>query len=474
MLNTQTTKNFVDKFWDEQVIPALSAFIKIPCKTRTLDPDWRNNDYLQQAVTLVHQWIEKQGIPGTRVQVLSLPHQSPFLFVAIPGTCNSGKTAMFYGHLDKMPEAEGWDEGLGPWQPVLKDDRLYGRGSVDDGYAAFAPIAAIKALQQQNIPYPHCIMLLEASEESGSPDFVDYITQLEKSNSIGTPDVMIFVDAGGDNYDQLWCTDSLRGTVEGILSVTTLTQAVHSGSSSGIAPSAFDIMRTLLSRINNEQTGEVLIEECHVDIPEERIEQTKELAKILGNKIYKSIPFASGVQPKSYDLVELLLNKTWRPTLSITGGTGLPIINDAASVLLPNSTLMLSLRLPPTCNARNTINKLKEILEKDPPYGAVITFTPIAELQGWSAPKMAPWLEETLDSSSLNYYGAKPAYMGDGGSIGIVELLGEKYPHAHFIVSGVASAETGEHGPNEYIYIPAAKKFTCCIAEVLATLAKQK
>lgn len=469
MLNTKITLDLAGKFWDDNIVPALAEFIKIPCKTRTLDPSWQENGYLAQAANLAKEWIEKQNLPGTKVEVLSLPNQSPFVYAEIPGSDTSGKTALFYGHLDKMPEAEGWSEGLGPWQPVLRDDCLYGRGAIDDGYAIFTPIAAIKALQQQQLPYPRCIVLLESSEESGSPDFMDYFKQLE--SLIGNPDIIVFVDASGDNNNQLWCTTSLRGNMDGTLRVEMFTKGVHSGSS-GIALSPFHILRTLLARIDNSETGGVLLKECYVDIPEERKKEARDLAKILGEKVYKDIPFIAGAKPVSDDIAELLLNKTWRPTLTIIGAEGLPPLCDAGSVLLPVISLQLSFRVPPGCNITNLISKVKEVVETDPPYGAIVTFTPIAELPGWSAPKTAPWLKEALDSASNNYFGSSPAYMGDGGSIGIVEVLGKKYPNAQFVVTGVANPTSGEHGPNEFIHIPTAKKFTCCIAEILATLSK--
>lgn len=465
-LNVSTTKQFIDSFWDKEILPALSEFISIPCKTPTLDSNWQQNGYLQQAAQLAERWIKAQNVAGVTVQILQASNRTPFVFADIPGTDKSNKTIMFYGHLDKMPETEGWNEGLGAWKPVIENDCLYGRGAVDDGYAAFAPIAAIKALQTQGVPHARCVMLLEASEECGSIDFDYYLKELE--SRIGIPDAIICIDAGGDNYEQLWCTTSLRGVISGNLRVEISTKGMHSGSTSGIIPSTFRIARQLLSRIEDEKTGEILIKDFYTNIPQERMQQVEELAKILGDKVYKEMPFLPGAQPVTTNIKELLLNKTWRPTLSVIGAEGLPLPKDAGNVLRPMTALQLSLRIPPQVDPAKLAAKVKETLEKDPPYGAKVTFTPGAWFFGWNAPQTASWLEQALTEASKNYFGDKPAYVGEGGSIGIIQMLGEKYPQAQFMVSGVSGPDSCAHGPNELLNIPAAKKFTCCVADVLA------
>lgn len=472
MLNTQKTWDFVDKYWDNDVIPPLSDFIRIPCKTRALDPNWQENGHLLQAANLAKNWLEQQDIPGITAKVLTLPNQSPFVYAEIPGTDSSGKTALFYGHLDKMPETEGWEDGLGPWTPVLRGDRLYGRGGADDGYAIFLPATIIKAFRQQNLPYPRCVMLLEASEECGSPDFIDYFNSLRKE--IGDPSIIIAADAGGDDYERLWSITSLRGMVIGDLSVDILTRGVHSGSASGIVPSTFRIKRMLLSRIEDENTGKVLIEDCHTSIPAERTEQIKTVAEIFGERVHRDFPFVDGAAPTTFDIEQLLLNKTWRPTLSIIGASGIPELNNAGSVLRPTGTLKLSMRLPPTVNAADAAQTIKEILEKDPPYNAKVTFTPCAFMQGWHAPKNEDWFDQAIHNASMSYYKNKPAGIGMGGSISVVQLLGNSYPKAQFIVGGILSSISGEHGPNEFLHLPGVKKFTCCVAEALAALSAQR
>lgn len=464
ILNKETTMQFVDNFWNQEIIPSLSEYIKIPCKTPALDSEWQQNRYLHQAAELIANWIKKQNLPNSTVEILQLPERTPFIFVDIQGQIDN--TVLFYGHFDKMPESEGWSDGLGPWQPVLKDGKLYGRGGVDDGYAAFTPVCAIKALQEQGVPHARCVMMLEATEECGSPDFDSYLELIQPR--IGNPDLLICIDAGGDNNQQVWCTTSLRGSVAGNLKVEVLKQALHSGSYSGVVPSSFRVARQLLSRLEDENTGEILLKDFYVDIPEERLKQTQELAEILGDKFYQEIPFAEGTQPMTKDITELLLNKTWRPTLSVIGAEGLPLPQNAGNALRPFTSLQISVRIPPNTDPQKLEQKLKETFETNVPYNAKVSFTPGKNFYGWNAPATASWLSSALTEASLIYFGNNPAYIGEGGSIGVIQMLGEKYPETQFIISGVSTSDTGAHGPNEYLPIPAAKKFTCCVAEILA------
>jgi acetylornithine deacetylase/succinyl-diaminopimelate desuccinylase-like protein len=470
IINKNATQEFISSFWDKEIIPKLSEYISIPCKTPALDPEWQKNGYLQKAAELVVNWVKTQNIPGTKAEIITLPEKAPFVFVDIPG--KSDKTVLFYGHLDKMPETEGWLPDLGAWKPVLKNDCLYGRGGADDGYAAFAPIAAIKALQAQGIPHARCVMLLEGAEECGSVGFEEYLTKLDKA--IGTPDVIVINDSDASNYDQIWCTTSLRGIVAGDLTVEILKEGVHSGVGSGIAPSTFRIIRQLLSRLEDEKSGKLKLKDLHVKIPAERMKQAKQLAKILGTKVYKDLPFVQGAQPLSKNVTELLLNQTWRPTLCVIGAAGIPLPADAGNVLRPSTTLKLSVRIPPNCNPEKIKKLLKKTFEKNPPHGAKVTFTPGQSISGWNAPSTAPWLAKALDEASLGFFGKKTAYMGMGGGIGVVMMMGEKYPNVQFVVSGAAGPNSNAHGPNELLYIPVAKKYTCCIAEVLAAHCTKK
>ena len=463
-MNIEAVQEFVDARWDSSAVPELVDYIKIPNKSPLFDPDWEKHGYMEQAVQQFTAWCEQQGIQGMALDVVRLPGRTPLIYMDIPG--GSDGTVLLYGHLDKQPEMSGWREGLGPWQPVLEGDKLYGRGGADDGYATFASLIAIKALQEQNTPHARCVVIIEACEESGSIDLPHYIDAL--ANRIGDPDLVICLDSGCGNYQQLWCTTSLRGLIGGELRVRVLEEGVHSGDASGIVPSSFRLLRLLLARIEDAVDGRVTAPEFHVDIPQARRQQAQLAAKVLGDEVWTKFPFAAGMRPVDMDPAELILNRTWRPALAVTGAGGLPALADAGNVLRPETAVKISLRLPPTCDAAAAAKKLEELLESDPPYGAEVSFKPDWNAGGWHAPEPEPWLEEAVDSASRQYFGKPAVHMGEGGSIPFMGMLGEKFPKAQFLITGVLGPGSNAHGPNEFLHIPTAKKLTACVAEVIA------
>jgi acetylornithine deacetylase/succinyl-diaminopimelate desuccinylase-like protein len=419
---------------------------------------------MDRAVARFEAWARRQPLKGMTLEVVRLAGRTPLLFMEIPGDSND--CVLLYGHMDKQPEMTGWREGLGPWDPVLEGDRLYGRGSADDGYAMFACLGAIGALQANSIPHARCVVVIEACEESGSFDLPHYIEHLAKR--IGKPSLCIALDSGCGNYEQLWSTTSLRGLVGGKLSVEVLTEGVHSGDAGGIVPDSFRIVRQLISRIEDEATGKVLAPEFYAKIPDARLKQASVTAAVLGADIYSKFPFVKGAGPAGSDPTELILNRAWRPALSVIGADGLPATANAGNVLRASTAVSLSLRLPPTVDAKVASQKLKTILEKDPPYGCKVSFAANWGASGWDAPTLAPWLERSLDTASSDYFGKPAAHMGEGGTIPFMGMLGERFPEAQFLISGVLGPHANAHGPNEFLHIPTAKKLTCCVAKVLA------
>ncbi|MCL5261289.1 MAG: M20/M25/M40 family metallo-hydrolase [Gammaproteobacteria bacterium] len=463
-MDTNKIMHFVSNYWDDEIIPVLSKFIEIPSKSPPFDVNWQTNGHIKSAANLIKHWAESQKVPGLKAEVVELEDRTPFVFIEIPG--DSDRTVVFYGHIDKMPETEGWREGLGPWTPVLDGNKLYGRGGVDDGYAAFTPIAVVKAMQAQKMPHGRIVMILEATEECGSIDFAAYLDFL--MHRIGNPDLLVFLDGGGENYDQIWCVNSLRGIVSGTLKVEVLQNGTHSGVGSGIAPSCFRIARQLLSRIEDEKTGKFLLPEFWVKIPEERRKQNKAAAHVIGTELYSSMRFVKGAGPVTDDLEELILNQNWRPYMTIIGAGGLPSPKDAGNVLLPSVTLQISIRIPPMVDPNVASEVLKKVLESDPPYGANVSFTMGQRAPGWNSPTAQPWLEHALEKASHIYYGNPPVYKGEGGAIGVVQLLNDKFPNAQFIVTGASGPGSNAHVPNESLDIPMVKKVTCCMVNLLA------
>ena len=463
-LDSHKLGEFSHSEWNRSAVPELINYIRIPNKSPMFDSEWEANGYMDQAVDQFVAWSEKQSIEGLQLEVVRLPGRTPLIYMDIPG--DNDDTILLYGHLDKQPEMTGWRDGLGPWIPVMNGDKLYGRGGADDGYATFASLIALKGLQQQKVPRSRCVVIIEACEESGSYDLPHYIDAL--ADRIGKPSLVICLDSGCGNYEQLWCTTSLRGLIGGTLEVNVLTEGVHSGDASGIVPSSFRILRQLLERIDNAKNGLITTPEFNVEIPAKRIEQAKLAGAVLGKATYNKFPFIADTQPASYDPETLILNRTWRPALSITGAGGMPDIEDAGNVLRASTSLKISLRLPPTCDAEKASKKLKELMESDPPYAADINFTSDWNAGGWHAPEMEPWLETAINQASLNYFKNPAIHMGEGGSIPFMGMLGEKFPDAQFLITGVLGPHSNAHGPNEFLHIPTAKKLTCCVAEVIA------
>jgi acetylornithine deacetylase/succinyl-diaminopimelate desuccinylase-like protein len=453
----------IAKFWDEAIVPALIDYIRIPAKSPYFDKDWAKHGHIDAAVKLAAQWCKKHAVPGMQLEVVRLEGRTPVLLIEIPGKAEGN--ILVYGHLDKQPEMTGWRDGLGPWTPKLEGEKLYGRGGADDGYAVFCGLSAMRALEQEKRPHARIAMLIECCEESGSYDLPAYLEAL--APRIGSPDLVIGLDSGCGNYEQLWGTTSLRGLVNGVLTVEVLTEGVHSGDASGVVPSSFRIARLLLERIDDAETGIVKHSAFHAQIPPERSEQAKRAAEVLGEEIWRKFPFAPGMEPMQADLADLVLNRTWRPMLAVTGADGLPPPASAGNVLRPKTSLVLSLRLPPTVKAESAARQLQAILETDPPYGAKVKFDYGQAATGWHAPQTAPWLDAVLEMASIKNYGKSVMWMGEGGTIPFMAMLGAKFPKAQFLITGVLGPQSNAHGPNEFLHLGYAKRLTACVADVI-------
>lgn len=465
-MDTARLNRFISGLWDDEIVPQLIEYIRIPNKSPMFDPKWVEHGYMDAAVKLMETWARSKlsSLPGSKLEVVRLEGRTPLIYIEVPGTGDD--TVVLYGHLDKQPEMTGWAEGLGPWTPVLKGDKLYGRGGADDGYAIFGSLAALLALHEQGVPHARCVVLIEACEESGSYDLPYYVDHL--ADRIGNPSLVVCLDSGCGNYDQLWLTTSLRGMTGGELTVQVLEEGVHSGDASGVVPSSFRILRELLSRLEDQETGTIKPKELYVDIPQQRIDQAKKSAEVLGTAIYDKFPFVQGMHPVTDNLTELVLNRTWRPQLAVTGVDGMPPLESAGNVLRPKTSVKLSLRVPPTLSGAKAGQLVKQLLEKDPPYGAKVTFKLEKDGSGWNAPQLSPWLEEAVAKASETYFGAPAAYMGEGGSIPFMGMLGEKFPKAQFLITGVLGPHSNAHGPNEFLHIPTGKKVSMVVADVVA------
>ena len=461
-MDNAVATELIESTWDRSITPSLIDYIRIPNKSPAFDPDWKKNGYMDEAVTLISDWCRANAIDDMALEVIQLEGRTPLIYIDVPGVGED--CVVLYGHLDKQPEMVGWHEGLGPWSPVLDGDRLYGRGGADDGYSAFASLTAIRAVRAAGGQHARCVVIIEACEESGSFDLPHYIDYLQ--DRIGTPSLVVCLDSGCGNYDQLWCTTSLRGIVAGNLEVRVLDEGVHSGDASGIVPSSFRILRQLLDRIDDSTTGTILLDALKVEIPSQRLRQAEVVAQVLGEAVHDKFPWRGDMRPAATG-TEAVLNRSWRPALSVIGMEGLPALQDAGNVLRPMTTIKLSLRIPPMVDAEVASQALKSALEHDPPSGADVRFVAEKGAAGWNAPPLEAWLEEACERASNTHFGKGAVWMGEGGTIPFMGMLGEKFPQAQFMVTGVLGPASNAHGPNEFLHIPCAKRLTACVAQVL-------
>jgi acetylornithine deacetylase/succinyl-diaminopimelate desuccinylase-like protein len=494
-MNLADLENFVDRRWDNDLVPRLVDYVKVPAKSPAFDASWSAHGYLQSVVKEAYAWGAAQKIAGLKIEIVAIEGRTPCIFfdVAATGGYGNAKAVLFYGHLDKQPEMVGWRDGFGPWIPVIEDGKLYGRGSADDGYAIYCALTVVAAIDAQGAARPRCVGIIETCEESGSPDLPAYLELL--APRFGDVALVAGLDSGCGNYEQLWMTTSLRGLAGGTLTVEILSEGVHSGHSSGIVPSSFRIARQLLNRIDDPATGRVVDPVFHTEIPQERLDQAQVAGTVLGDKVWTEFPWIAcargpGVenevlphevrqhvheglphsQPITRDPVEAILNRTWRPALAITGAGGLPAIDSAGNVLRPKTTLKLSLRIPPTVDGERATRQLKKLLEADPPYNARVTFDSDWSATGWNAPETASWLKQAADNASRAVFGREAAWTGSGGTIPFMNMLGDYFPRAQFLITGVLGPRSNAHGPNEFLHIPYVKQISSAVAQVVTAL----
>ena len=475
ILNAAQALSQVSAQWDSDIVQQISDYIAIPAKSPGFDADWKAHGHIDTVMRNAAAWVEAQKVEGLTLEVVRLEGRTPVLFFEIPATrADSTQTVLMYGHLDKQPEFTGWRSDLGPWTPKYQDGKLYGRGGADDGYAVYASIAAVQALKAQNVPHPRIVGLIETCEESGSYDLLPYVDALRKR--LGDVALVVCLDSGAGNYDQLWLTTSLRGMGGGVLKVEVLDEGVHSGDASGVVPSSFRIMRHVLDRLEDSATGRLLPQSFHCAIPADRLAQAKATAATLGDELYKRFPWAHYdcegsspfTLPMTTDPLEALLNRTWRPTLSVTGAEGFPALKDAGNVLRPYTAFKLSLRFPPLVDASQAVQELKKLLEDNAPYNAKVTFEGGGGATGWNAPSTADWFDNALNDASQNFFGAPCGTIGQGGTIPLMNMLSKGFPKAQMMVCGVLGPKSNAHGPNEFLHVPYAKKLTAAVAHVMA------
>ncbi len=471
----------IGDIWSGEIVPQLEDYIRIPALSPAFDPDWEASGHIERAADQIEAWIRSRPVAGMNVSRRRIDGRTPLIVARIDafgpdsadgaaGSSADGPvpTTVLYGHLDKQPEMTGWRDDLGPWTPVLEENRLYGRGGADDGYAAYASLAAIEAVQASGGSHPPLMVLIEASEESGSPDLPAHIEALlaDPDGGLDEVDLVVCLDSGCATYDTVWLTTSLRGLVAGTLKIDIVTEGLHSGSAGGVVPSTFRILRQLLDRVEDAADGSILIESANVAIPGHRQDEAKATAELLGEGVLEGPPLVDGATTMAETPLDGLLARTWKPSLSYTGLDGMPPTGSAGNVLRPSTTVSLSMRIPPTADPEAVEAELRETLEADPPYGATVRFEGDGA-PGWNAPDLAPWLRNALDDASTEVFGQSLQLYGEGGTIPFMGMLGERFPAAQFVITGVLGPGSNAHGPNEFLDVAYGERLTRVLARVL-------
>ena len=462
----------LDEF-ERVALPTLLHYAEIECLSPDYDAAWRENGHLDAAAELLADWARQRRLGEATIEIIRLDGRTPVLFVDVAATDGGeGPTVLLYGHLDKQPPLGEWSEGLGPFTPVRRGDRVYARGVSDDGYSTFAALLALEQLVDAGVPHARCVVLIEASEESGSPDLEPYLDAL--APRLGDVGLMICLDSGALTYDRLWVTTSLRGLVNVDLTVEVLSRGQHSGSASGVVPSSFRILRQLLDRVEDSATGRVLLEQFHGEIPEHVRRAAAAVAEEFGDVVGDDMPLVEGLELMGDSAAERILAQTWRPALSITGIGGVPTPDNAGNVLRPFTTASLSIRVPPNVDPVEAREALESVLTTDVPSHANVRISGVQNSPGWASPAPAPWLGAALDAASRLAFGRDAGYTGEGGSIPFLASLGRRYPGVQIVATGVLGPGSNAHGIDEMLDLPTCVSVTNAVAHVVGAFSRRE
>ncbi|NNN00698.1 MAG: M20/M25/M40 family metallo-hydrolase [Acidimicrobiaceae bacterium] len=458
--------------FERTALATLLDYSKIPCLSPMYDAQWVQNGEIERATQLLAQWAMTRKIAELDVTIHRLDGRTPVIVVTIGTTAPGEGTVVLYGHLDKQPPLGDWSEGLAPFSPVRRGDQVFARGVADDGYAIFAALSAIEAMEAQGLAHSRCIVLIEASEESGSPDLEAHLDALHEH--LGQVELMICLDSGALTYDRLWVTTSLRGVLNVEVKIEVLERALHSGVASGVVPSSFRILRQLLDRIDDPVTGELKISEFYAPIPQDHVDAALDTAEEFGDIVAADLPTIDGLTLMGSSAQDRILRRTWFPTLSIVGMGGIPEPAIAGNVLRTSTTAVLSLRLAPTVDARRAQAVLEETLTTDVPYGARVTLSSWNVGDGWVTPKLAPWLRSALDQASNDAFGRDAGFTGEGGSIPFLSALARRFPGVQFLATGVLGPNSNAHGIDEMLDLTMAVGVTNSVISVLGSFVSAK
>jgi acetylornithine deacetylase/succinyl-diaminopimelate desuccinylase-like protein len=463
--------SYVDKLWEDDVVAVLSDYVTIRCLSPDYDPAWERNGEIGRATRLLSKWAASRPIPGIAVEVVEREGLTPVIIADVPATpgARASLVTLLYGHLDKQPPLGSWREGLDPFIAVREGDRLYGRGTADDGYSIFAAIGALEALAASDEPHGRCLVLIESSEESGSSHLGPYLDEVAARIGEPGPGLVICLDSGCITYDRLWVTNSLRGSLIANVRVEVLSEGIHSGNAGGVVPSSFRLLRQLISRIEDELTGEILLPELHLEPPARYKTASEQITSELGEAADGDFPIVPSLQLSGLNAADRLLRRTWMPALELTGIDGVPSLKDGGNVLRPFTTAKLSVRLPPPVDPDVAAQALVRVLSAEPPQGAKVTVDVTSLAPGFDAPVRAEWLARATDEASEAFFGRRAGAMSEGGTIPFLAELIARFPEAQVLVTGLLGPSSNAHGPNEMLDLATARRLTASVAHVLTS-----
>jgi len=456
---------------DKTLIPTLQDYVRIPNQSRAFDPDWQTDGMNLKVCEFAKKFAEAQQLENFTVEIIQEEGRTPCVLAILNDSSDSSNILM-YGHLDKQPPlTDQWSPGLHPYDPVIKEDKLYGRGAADDGYAFFSSVLLLKGLQTFKATLGRVVLFFETDEESGSKDLVYFLEKSEQK--VKTPDLVICLDSGCCDYDH-WClTTTLRGVMNFNMKVEVTKEGVHSGMASGIIPDSFRIGRKLLEQFESSENGQVFIQDLYVNIPDDKYKQAFDLIQEMGGKIDWKFPFLPGVKPTVEDGFKQYMNRIWMPQMTLIGMEGVPNVSNAGNVLRPYTTFGISVRLPPTLDKEKAKEAVTAFFNKvAKPYNAVVTIDFKGVGQGFNSPTFDPALKQVIDTAGEKAFGKPVLCYGEGGSIPFINELNSKYPKSQFIVTGVLGPESNAHGPDEFLHIPYLKKLACTLAGVIQNYKK--
>ena len=460
----------ISKIFNTTTLPNLMNFIRIPNTSPEFDPDWDKNNLLLKASKLIITFIKTLQLKNTEITLLKDENHTPFILTETKSSKEKEKnTILFYAHIDKQPNCEGWDKGKSATNPIIENGRLYGRGSIDDGYAIYSILTAIKYCQDNNLFTNRIICIFECSEESSSDDLNYYF---DKLIPFFGNDISLFccVDLTCLDYKKMWIVNCIRGVMDFDVKIYTLNNDIYSNFTKGVFPDNFMIFRKLCDLLRNEK-GEFLIPELIISedkIPKDRKKELEEASKEIGIDFIKVLPLYNNTKPMKDDIYKLLLNNIWKVSMIIKGIDGIPDKKYEGNILSKGLKARIQMRIPPLLNGKKAFEAIKKKFIENTPFNSKVEVEMIGIDDGWNDKNFSERSKNVFNYVSKIGFGNDVGFKFDGGSVPFIQYFENKYPKSQIANLGIRGYECNEHGPNESIDLDACKKFIAALVILMS------